>query len=174
MPQPWKVGPTRRKGLGRLRSSKDRADLIKKLAPDGDYGKNGFTGVFYYDDKTGTSHGYSPLSYNIIYDAPPMGATTPQTMIVTPIREAELKYRVNDPAAPNCVGKYLASAVEPAQLRAHQSTPSATPAPRRLERTPGAASSARNKGQAMQAPSVLPHHRARADLLRVLGTRPSA
>jgi hypothetical protein len=115
MPQPWKVTATKAKQLTTdFDLSKDRADIIKKLAPDGELGKDGFTGVFYYDDKTGTSHGYSPLSYNIIYDAPPMGATTPQTMIVTPIREAELKYRVNNPAAPNCVGKYLASMLEPA------------------------------------------------------------
>jgi len=115
MPQPWKVTATKAKQLtADFDLSKDREDLIKKLAPDGELGKDGFSGVFYYDDKLGTSHGYSPLSYNIIYDSPPMGATTPQTMIVTPIREAELKYRVNDPAAPNCVGKYLASALEPA------------------------------------------------------------
>jgi hypothetical protein len=115
MPQPWKVGPSKAKQLTTdFDLSKDRADLIAKLAPAGDLGKDGFTGVFYYDDKTGTSHGYSPLSYNIIYDAPSTAGASPTTMIVTPIREAELKYRVNDPAAPNCVGKYLASALEPA------------------------------------------------------------
>jgi hypothetical protein len=115
MPQPWKVTPTKAKQLtADFDLSKERADLIKKLAPDGELGKDGFSGVFYYDDKTGTSHGYSPLSYNIIYDAPSTAGANPTTMIVTPIREAELKYRVNDPAAPNCVGKYLASALEPA------------------------------------------------------------
>jgi len=114
MPQPWKVGPSKAKRLDKDFDLKtDRKDLIAKLAPDGELGKQGFTGVFFYDEAIGLSHGYSPLSYNIIYDAPSTAGASPSTMIVTPVREAELKYRSNDPMNPNCIGKYLPENLDP-------------------------------------------------------------
>ncbi len=115
MPQPWKVGPTKAKRLDTdFNLATDRTSLLARLSATGDLGMAGFSGVFYYDTATGTSHGYSPVSFQLIYD-PKANATDakPTTLIAIPIREAELKYRTNDPAAPNCVGKYLPDNLDP-------------------------------------------------------------
>jgi hypothetical protein len=108
---PWKVGPTKSKRLDAdfdLTSGSTRSDLLAQLDPTGEYGSAGFDGVFYYDEATGTAHGYSPLSWVVIYDA--MG--TMNTAV--PIREAETRNRFNDPAHPNCMGAYLTDNLDPA------------------------------------------------------------
>ena len=114
-PQPWKITPTKAKRLMTdFNLATDRAKLIKDLTPTGDLGKDGFTGVFFYDPMTGISHGYSPVSNNIIYDpkAKPEDKT-PTSFIAPMIREAEISYKVNDPMAPNCVGKYNPQNLDP-------------------------------------------------------------
>ncbi|HEX4337413.1 MAG TPA: hypothetical protein VH062_15965 [Polyangiaceae bacterium] len=114
MPQPWKVAPTKAKRVDTdFNVANDRKALLARLAPTGDLGMAGYTGVFYYDTTTGTSHGYSPVSYQIIYDAPATAGALPTTYIVVPIREAEITYRANDPKAPNCIGKYLPGNADP-------------------------------------------------------------
>ena len=117
MPQPWKVTAGKNKMLpADFNVAADRAMLLQRLSPTGDLGMAGFAGVFYYDRATGTTHGYSPVSWQVIYD-PKANATDPRptSLIAIPIREAEIKYRVNDPQSPNCIGKYLPNNLDPTQ-----------------------------------------------------------
>lgn len=112
MPQPWKVGPAKAKRLMKdFKLPDDRQTLITSLAAGGE--NAGFDGVFYFDESTGTSHGYSPVSYQVIYDAASTAGAAPTSYIVVPIREAELTYRTNDPMHPNCIGKYNADKLDP-------------------------------------------------------------
>lgn len=107
-PQPWKMGPNRSKRLDTdFNLATDRVMLLKRLEPTGDLGMAGFDSVFYYDAATGTTHGYSPLSYQIIYDAPVMTGAPPSSFFLVPAREVELRYRNDNPDAPNCVGRFL-------------------------------------------------------------------
>src|SRR6185436_3899165 len=109
--QPWTVKPTKFKRLDsdfdpKLGST--RTDILSRLDPAGDYGRDGFQGVFFYDDATGTAHTFASLSWTVIYD--PSGATH----ISIPVREVETRTRFNDPSHPNCVGAYRADAIDPA------------------------------------------------------------
>jgi hypothetical protein len=114
MPQPWKVTPTKAKRLDTdFNVTTDRAQILRLLAADGEWGRQGFTGVFYYDQAHGTSHDYYPLSYDVLYEATGKPGVSPATLVVIPVRETELKYQVNDPTAPNCVGRYLPGNLDP-------------------------------------------------------------
>lgn len=75
--------------------------------PDGEYGQAGFTGVFFYDATTGFAHGYSPLSWSVLY------AQDGKTHIAIPVRETETKSTFNDPRKADCIGAYRATALEP-------------------------------------------------------------
>jgi hypothetical protein len=83
-----------------------RTELLGKLDKAGEYGAAGFDGIFFYDDATGTSHGFGAMGWVVVYDA------TGATHIAIPIREVELKSTFNDPTKPNCVGKYLPDALD--------------------------------------------------------------
>jgi hypothetical protein len=114
MPQPWKISPTKAKRLDTdFKLPDDRLALLKRLSPTGDLGMAGFDGVFYYDATTGKSHGWSPLSFQIIYDPPASVGAPPTTYFATPIREAEITFQVNDPNNPNCIGKLLSDNLDP-------------------------------------------------------------
>ena len=114
MPQPWKIAPTKAKRLDTdFKLPDDRVKLLQRLSPTGDLGMAGFDGVFYYDATTGKSHGWSPLSYQIIYDPPATEGGAATTYFATPIREAEIRFQVNDPNAPNCVGRFLPENLDP-------------------------------------------------------------
>ncbi|HEX3595194.1 MAG TPA: hypothetical protein VHU80_08840, partial [Polyangiaceae bacterium] len=100
---PWKVGPTKAARVDAdfdMADQTQRAQTLKDLEPTGKYGSKGFGGIFYYNDATGFSHAYSPLTYVIVYGA------DKTTHLTIPIREAEPKATFNDPAKPNCVGVY--------------------------------------------------------------------
>jgi hypothetical protein len=97
----WHVAPVKAKMLAHdFDLSKDRESLLAQLASTGDGGLQGYTGVAYYDPSTGYSHGYSPLTYIVIY------ASQKDAYIVVPIREAETQGYANDPQHPDCVGAY--------------------------------------------------------------------
>jgi hypothetical protein len=109
----WPVGPTKAK---RLEADFDvctaRKDLLAKLDPAGEYGAQGFGGVFYFDDATGSSHGFGRLGWVVVYDG------TGATHITIPIREVETRSKFNNKDAPNCVGTYLANAIDPTTCQA--------------------------------------------------------
>jgi len=103
----WHAGPTKGKRLkDDFDLSKDRLTLLARFAPDGDLAKAGFQGVVFYDKAKGYVHQFSPLTYTTVYD----NATS---HITIPIREAEVKSYFNDPAHPNCVGKYKTDTLQP-------------------------------------------------------------
>jgi hypothetical protein len=80
--------------------SKSRVEILARFAEGGDlYGK--FNGIFYLDEQTGYMHGYSPLAYIVNY------GLTGDTYNAIPLREAEIKFQLNDPAFPNCAGSLL-------------------------------------------------------------------
>jgi hypothetical protein len=121
----WKVGPSKAKRLaadfdigkeGNRTADQEakRVELLGKLDPAGEYGAAGFGGVFFFDDATGTSHGFGALGWVVVYDA------TGATHIAIPIREVELRSKFNDPKAPNCVGKYLPDALDQTTCSAGQ------------------------------------------------------
>ncbi|MBM4362548.1 MAG: hypothetical protein FJ104_07690, partial [Deltaproteobacteria bacterium] len=86
----------------------ERAALLARLDPEtGDLGKEGFTGVFYFNEETGFAHGFGTVNYLVIYDG------TPDNYIVVPIREPETKSTFNDPTEPNCVGVFRGDALDP-------------------------------------------------------------
>lgn len=106
-PQPWAMGPTKAVRLAEdFDLAEDRTEILGRLAADGDLGSQGYKGVFFFDEAKGEIHGYSPVSWQIIYDGVPMGKTYPESFILIPIREAELRFKTNDPKAPNCIGRY--------------------------------------------------------------------
>ena len=97
----WHVAPTKAKRLSAdFNLATDRTMLIQKLSSSGDYGKAGYTGVFYYDASTGYQHSYGPLGWVIVY------SNDGSTHIAIPARESEFKSTANDPAHPNCIGQY--------------------------------------------------------------------
>lgn len=105
---PWTYGPTKAyrvmdadfdlKAPGNNYPTQ-REEYLARLAPDGDLGMQGYTGIFYLDQAKGYTHGYSPISYIVAYD-------TATQYNVVPIREPELTAQLNDPEHPNCVGVY--------------------------------------------------------------------
>jgi hypothetical protein len=122
---PWNVGPTKAKRLAedfdiggdRNRTAAQEAkriELLGKLAAAGEYGSAGFDGVFFYDDATGTAHGFATLGWVVIYDA------TGESHIAIPMREVETRSKFNDPVEPNCIGRYLPDNLDQATCVAGQ------------------------------------------------------
>jgi hypothetical protein len=110
---PWSVGPTKAKRLDAdFDVCTDRVSLLAKLDKSGEYGAAGFGGVFYYDDATGSAHGFGALGWVVVYDG------TGATHIAIPIREVETRSKFNNKDAPNCVGTYLADKIDPATCQA--------------------------------------------------------
>ncbi len=128
MPQPWNVAPAFAKrlpvdfdltaapnpaiapegadaGIGKYTTQREQI-LARLDKTTGDLGKQGFTGVFFYDDTTKQSHGYSPVGWQILYDT-----LVPTAYELIPIREAEINSTFNDPAHPNCVGTFHGDAL---------------------------------------------------------------
>jgi hypothetical protein len=100
MPLPWSI-----KVVTSIRLAQDfdlassRTEILARFAEGGDlFGK--VSGVFYFDEATGYMHGFSPLVYILNYQ-------DEKTYNAIPLREAELKQRLNDPAHPNCAGSFL-------------------------------------------------------------------
>lgn len=114
MPQPWDVGPTKAKRLADdFTLPADREKLLKMFDTTDPTSialpaNGGYSGVFFFDGAKGTSHGFSPMSWQVIYDPLPAGATKPNSMILVPIREAETRSTFNDPKHPDCVGRFRA------------------------------------------------------------------
>lgn len=103
--KPWTMGPTVTiRTLTDFNVSTDRTALLASFAPGGS--REGKDGVFYFDEAAGTIHGYSPISWQIFYDARTGTETKPSAGFLLPIREAETKFRTSNPTAPNCIGKY--------------------------------------------------------------------
>jgi hypothetical protein len=114
MPQPWTALPTKSKRLTTdFDVTIDRAMILRRLAKAGDLGKQGYTGVFFYDAASGVAHSYAPVSYQVMYDAPAVLGATPSSFVVIPMREEETRYRVNDPMNPNCIGRYRPDNLDP-------------------------------------------------------------
>lgn len=109
--KPWSVGPTKAKRLDQdfdLAATGKREELLAMFdtANPNNIAKDGYGGVFYYDDATGTAHGFGALGWVVVYDA------TGATHIAVPIREVETRSKFNNKDAPNCVGKYLPDALD--------------------------------------------------------------
>lgn len=104
---PWIIKPTHAKRLAQdFVLPRDRLALLASLAPGSANATAGYDAVFYFDETTGASHGFSPLSFLVIYDA----ATQ---FITVPVREAETRSQFNDPTF-DCVGAYRGDALLPA------------------------------------------------------------
>jgi hypothetical protein len=110
---PWDVKPTRSK---RLEADFDLAAPGTREALLAMFDRNntnniaaqGYGGIFFYDDATGTAHGYAPLSWVVMYAADGLAHVS------IPMREVETRSRFNDANHPNCTGAYLADNVDPA------------------------------------------------------------
>ncbi len=99
MAMPWKVAPSIAVQLDSDFTLPDqRQALLGRLATGGDLAGNG--GIFYFDRTRGYMHAFSPLTYIVNYD----NATS---LVIVPIREAEMTQWLNDPAYPNCAGSFL-------------------------------------------------------------------
>jgi hypothetical protein len=95
---PWNVGPAKGKRRARDFDLKtDRGAILREI--DALKGE-GYSGTFFYDDSTGTFHGFSALSWSVVYTA------AGDMHIAIPVREAEVRFKFNDACAPNCVGAY--------------------------------------------------------------------
>ncbi len=111
---PWTVAPARNKRVATdfdITTTAGRAATLAMFdSTDPSYiGKDStgqpWTGIFFYDPTTGYNHGFSPLSWVIVYGATgAVGKTT-----VLPIREIEKKSTVNDINHPDCIGDYIAN-----------------------------------------------------------------
>lgn len=112
-PSQWKVGPTKAKRIAGpdfdLSDPAKRKELLKMfdLANPDNIAKDGYGGVFFYDDATGYAHGYGSLGWTVVY------AADGKSHLSIPIREVETKSRFNDPKHPNCVGQFLADKLDP-------------------------------------------------------------
>lgn len=117
-PLPWKVAPVKAyRYTDDFDVKTERVDILKRLAPgSGDLAQQGFSGVFYLDEARGLMHGYAPLGYVVTYD----DATHYNAV---PIREAEIRSQINDPAHPNCSGVYGANPALPAKCSSSVGTP---------------------------------------------------
>jgi hypothetical protein len=100
MPLPWNM-----KIVTSIRLAEDfdlsasRTQILARFAEGGDlFGK--FNGVFYFNEEIGYMHGFSPLAYILNYS--PKGWYN-----AIPLREAEIKQRLNEPTHPNCAGAFL-------------------------------------------------------------------
>ncbi|HVU04716.1 MAG TPA: hypothetical protein VHE30_23345 [Polyangiaceae bacterium] len=102
---PWVVGPTKAKRIAEdfdLSAPGKREELLKmfdEANPD-NIKKDGFGGVFYFNEKTGYAHGYGSIGWTVVY------SSDGKTHLSIPIREVETKSTFNDPTKPNCVGTF--------------------------------------------------------------------
>jgi hypothetical protein len=116
---PWTVKPARAKRLpADFDVTADRAELLAYFDtnnPD-NIAKDGFNSVFYFDEATGRSHGFSAMSWTIVY------AADGSTHLSIPIREVETRSQFNDKDSPNCVGAYRADALDPSAANPCTST----------------------------------------------------
>jgi hypothetical protein len=95
---PWTMGPSKAVRVRQdFNLETERAALLETLDPGGS--RAAYDGVFYLDEAKGDIHGYYPLTWQILYDNSTSG-------LLFPLREVELKFKTNDPAAPNCIGRY--------------------------------------------------------------------
>jgi len=111
---PWTVAPTRNKRIATdfdVSTEPGREAVLAMFdATDPSYlgvdsAGQPWTGVFYYDETTGYNHGFSPLSWEIVFGA----SDAPGKTTVVPIREVERKSTVNDINHPDCIGDYIAT-----------------------------------------------------------------
>jgi hypothetical protein len=104
----WKIGPTRAKRVDtdfsvpadrtKLLSMTDTADAGAPANDDG---------VFFYDDTTGRLHGFSRLTWMVLYNV------DGTSFLAVPLREVETNAMFNDRMAPNCIGQYFADSIDP-------------------------------------------------------------
>src|SRR5439155_3704925 len=86
---PWQIKPVRAKRyMEDFDLKRDREAILARLAPGKDLALEGFTGIFYSDEKRGYSHGYAPLGYIVIHDVIALSTTKPTVYNAVPIREA--------------------------------------------------------------------------------------
>jgi hypothetical protein len=102
---PWTMGPSKAVRLTTdFNVATERAALLESLDEGGSRAQ--YDGVFFFDEAKGEIHGYSPVSWQIFYDARSGTETKPSAGFLLPIREVELHFKTNNPAAPNCIGRY--------------------------------------------------------------------
>lgn len=100
MPQPWTVRPAvLARRMTDFNVATDRAALLDETE------MRGKDGVFFRDDATGYSHGYTKLAW--VYVA----AGGNETGIAIPIREVETIYQANDTTEQTCMGAYRGDAL---------------------------------------------------------------
>jgi hypothetical protein len=103
--KPWTMGPSRALRMWRdFNLETERTALLETLAEGGS--RAGYDGVFYLDEAKGEIHGYYPLTWQLLDDGVRPGETNAASGLLLPLREVELKFKTNDPAAPNCIGRY--------------------------------------------------------------------
>jgi hypothetical protein len=111
---PWTVAPARNKRVQSdfdITTTAGRAAVLAMFDPTDpsyvgmDSTGQPWTGIFFYDETTGYNHGFSPLSWVIVYGA--TGAAGKTTVL--PIREIEKKSTINDINHPDCIGDYIAT-----------------------------------------------------------------
>jgi hypothetical protein len=91
-----------------------KPSLARRVAEDFDIHDEAFRamykdadeGVFYYDEETGSVHGFSPRAFLVIFEQE-------DDVFVVPAREAEIRGSFNDPDVMNCQGRYLADVLDP-------------------------------------------------------------
>jgi hypothetical protein len=111
--KPWTASPSRAVRVRQdFNLETDRAALLESLAEGGS--RANYDGVFYFDEAKGETHWYSPLTWQFLLDPPRPGETKP-TGFMLPLREAELKFKMNTPTAPNCIGRYRTDFLTPEQ-----------------------------------------------------------
>jgi hypothetical protein len=109
----WSVGPTKAKRIPTdFDVCTNRQEFLAKLDPAGEWGSQGFGGVFYFDEASGAAHGFGRLGWVVVYDG--QGATH----ITIPIREVETRSKFNNKDEKNCVGVYNAGSIDPATCQA--------------------------------------------------------
>jgi hypothetical protein len=101
MPLPWNMKVVTSTRLAEdFDLSVSRTQILARFSEGGDlFGK--FNGVFYFDEASGYMHGFSPLVYILNY------APDGSWYNAIPLREAEIKQRLNEPEHPNCSGVLL-------------------------------------------------------------------
>jgi len=100
MPLPWNVKVVTSIRLDRdFDLAAERTQILARFAEGGDLAGK-FNGVFYFDEATGYMHGFSPLVYILNY------SDKGDWYNAIPLREAEIKQRLNDPQHPNCSGAF--------------------------------------------------------------------
>ena len=103
--KPWTASPSRAvRVMQDFNLQTDRAALLESLAEGGS--RANYDGVFFLDEEKSETHWYSPLTWQLFHDLPRFGE--PASGFLLPLREAEMKFKMNSPTAPNCIGRYRA------------------------------------------------------------------